>query len=247
MTLTKARNAQIDDSATVPKNESTSGKSHERAQEQVISSARDSEEEIDDNDEFGPMLPKSRELQGQARSGFAAKELALGPTIPTYQDLQSREEDARAAAERSREAYAEDVRYERKVDRKLQKSRLDEIVPRAEAGTRERQLEKKREVADSNRAFAASKEAGGDVEIRDSDLMGGDDLGELKRMKKEQDRRKTEREIKREEILRARMAERGQKLKAVRDKEEKTMSMLREIARERFGDGNEQPATLRDQ
>lgn len=76
--------------------------------------------------------------------------------------------------------------------------------------------------------------------------MGGDDLGELKRMKKEQDRRKTERELRREEILRARMAERGQKLKAIRDKEEKTMSMLRDIAKERFGGGNEQQATLRE-
>lgn len=120
-------------------------------------------------------------------------------------------------------------------------------MPRAQPGTRERQIEKKREIADSNRTFAAAKEAGGDAEIRDSDLMGGDDLSELKRMKKEQDRRKTEREIKREEILRARMAERGQKLKAIRDKEEKTMNMLKEIARDRFGDGNVQPASLREE
>ena len=70
---------------------------------------------------------------------------------------------------------------------------------------------------------------------------------ELKNMKKEQERRKTEREIKREEILRARMVEREERVKHMRAKEDKTMSMLREIARERFGDGNVQPATLREE
>jgi len=40
----------------------------------------------------------------------------------------------------------DDIRYARKLDRKEQKAALDELVPRAEAGTRERQLEKKKEV-----------------------------------------------------------------------------------------------------
>lgn len=193
------------------------------------------------------MLPTSIDSKSESRSHFGANNLRAGPTIPSHQDIQSRNEDARVSADLAHERYIEEIRHERYLDRKLQKSRLDEIAPRAEAGTHERQLEKKREVADSHRAFAASKEAGGDMEVRDSDLMGGDDLGELKRMKRDQDRRKTEREIKKEEILRARAAERGQKLKAIKDKEEKTMNMLREIARDRFGNGNEQPATLKEE
>ncbi|KAI9655423.1 MAG: hypothetical protein M1829_000659 [Trizodia sp. TS-e1964] len=36
------------------------------------------------------------------------------------------------------------VKHERKLDRIAQKERLEEIVPRPEAGTRERQLEKKK-------------------------------------------------------------------------------------------------------
>lgn len=201
----------------------------------------------DGDDEYGPQLPIMLNEPSQNESISDLRQTRAGPTIPSFEDIQSRDEDARVSADLAREAYIRDIRQERLLDRKLEKSRLDEILPRAQAGTRERQLEKKREIADSNREFAASKDANGDVEIRDSDLLGGDELGELKRMKKEQERRKTEREIKREEILRARMAERGQKLKAMRDKEEKTMSMLREIAKERFGTGNDQPATLRDE
>lgn len=204
------------------------------------------DEEEDNDDDFGPAPPTSSKGQLQLHPYASSHDLKAGPTIPTYQDIQSRNEDMKISEEVAREQQIEQTRRDRKIERKIQESRLDEIAPRAEAGTRERQLEKKREIAISNRAFAASKDAGGDIEIRDSDLMGGDDLGELKRMKKEQDRRKTEREIKREEILRARMAERGQKLKAIRDKEEKTMRMLREIARDRFGDGNVQPATLKE-
>ena len=43
-------------------------------------------------------------------------------------------------------ARREDIRYNRKQDRKAQAAALDELAPRAEAGTRERQLEKKKEV-----------------------------------------------------------------------------------------------------
>lgn len=122
------------------------------------------------------------------------------------------------------------------LDRKDQKARLDELAPRAEAGTRERQLEKKQEIADSNRAFAASKDAGGDVELRDADVMGDEDsLGEVKRMKKENERRKNEREIRKEEILRARKAEREVRLAGLKEKEDRTMQMFKEIARARFG------------
>ena len=111
----------------------------------------------------------------------------------------------------------------------------DEVAPRAEAGTRERQLEKRREVAASNRAFADAR--GGSPEAaRDEDLMGGDnDLAALRREKEKDQRKKNEREIRREEILRARTAEREERAQAYRQKEQETMSFLQALAKQRFG------------
>lgn len=107
------------------------------------------------------------------------------------------------------------------------------MVPRAQAGTRERQIEKKREVAASNRAFKEANEPGTE-EVGERDLMGGDEDG-IKRQIKEQAKKKSEREIRKEEALRAREAEREEKMQVLRDKEDKTMAMLKAIARERFG------------
>ncbi|KAK5069706.1 hypothetical protein LTR64_008111 [Lithohypha guttulata] len=193
-----------------------------------------------EDDDFGPALPQ--ELQAVVSSETSLNR--SGPTIPSMDDIRSRNEDARLTAAEAKEQRLEDMRQSRKLDRKQQKERLDEIAPRAEAGTRERQLEKKRDIAASNRAFATSKDTGGDVEVPESDVMGGDDLGELKRIKKEEQRKKTERELKREEIERARRAEREERIKRMKEKEDKTMSMLRELAQARFGDGNVQSATL---
>lgn len=204
------------------------------------SSAGDGDE--DDEDDFGPALPydivhPKGDLSGGTRPG---------PTIPRLDDIRSRNEDARLSMEETREQRLEAMKQTRNLERKEQKERLDEIAPRAEAGTRERQLEKRRDLAASNRAFATSKEVGGEVDIPESDVMGGDDLSDLKRKKQEDQRRKTEREIRRDEVLRARAAELEERTQRMREKEEKTMSMLRELARSRFGDGNEQPATLKD-
>ncbi|KAI7305717.1 hypothetical protein KC340_g11924, partial [Hortaea werneckii] len=105
----------------------------------------DEDEEEDDEDEYGPSLPPSSEAQ------------PLGPAVPSMQDLQHRRE---LLAE-DREAQRAQIREDRRQDRKTQKERLEELVPRAEPGTRERQLEKKREKAAANRAFRDAKEGGG--------------------------------------------------------------------------------------
>ena len=185
------------------------------------------------DDEYGPSLPgqKSRDL-----SGDAARSARPGPSIPNFQDLQvKREADEEDAAE-FRRLESSTIRSERLDDRRLQKERLDDLVPKAAPGTRDRQLEKKRETADSNRAFASVREQG-DVELRDADVMGDEDhLSDLKRMKVENERKKNEREVRREEVLRARRAEREERVAGMRQKEEKTMSILKEIARARFGD-----------
>ena len=99
-------------------------------------------------------------------------------------------------------------------------------------------LEKKREKADSNRTFAASKtEAGGVEEVPESDLLGGEDGGieGFKKQRKEMERKKNEREIRREEILRARLEERDERIRNYKAKEEKTMSGLVALAKARFG------------
>lgn len=68
--------------------------------------------------------------------------------------------------------------------------------------------------------------------------MGGDDsLGDVKRMKRENERRKNERELRKEEVLRARRAEREIRLAGLKAKEDQTMAMLKEIARAKYGGG----------
>ena len=131
-------------------------------------------------------------------------------------------------------AAADDIRFARKLDRKAQKAALDELVPRAEAGTRERQLEKKKEVNEKMKSFR--EKSPGTAEVPDQELMGGgDSIGDFKRIKQEQERKKTERELRKEEILRARTAEREERLSEYRAKEESTMDMLRSLAKQRFG------------
>ncbi|KIX03262.1 uncharacterized protein Z518_06814 [Rhinocladiella mackenziei CBS 650.93] len=190
----------------------------------------------EDGAEYGPALPRplgtSKDTGHNASRGHSA-------TIPSMPDLRARDEQAEEDAALARDRYREDLRHQRTLERKWQKERLDEISPRAEAGTRERQLEKKKEKAESNRAFAASKDAG-DVVLRDADIMGDEDsLGELKRMQKENEKRKNEREIRKEELLRARRAEREARLAGLKEKEDRTMAMFKEIARARFGGGTE--------
>ncbi|KAM0795401.1 hypothetical protein BDR22DRAFT_894252 [Usnea florida] len=184
-------------------------------------------EESSDEDIVGPAMP-GNETQ------VYKNENRRGPTIPNLQDLELR-----------RELEQEDVLAQRRnlrelqhVDHKQQKERLDELVPRAEAGSKDRMLEKKREKADSNRAFASSKtEAGGVEEVPESDLLGADDWGpdEVKKQQREMDRKKNEREVRREEALRARREELEQRRRDYRAKEEKTMKGLVALAKAKFG------------
>lgn len=194
--------------------------SRKAAKESKANTRRSNELSDDDDDGYGPALPEAEIISKS------------GPAIPSLQDLQHRQE----LAEEDREARISDLRYERKQDRKAQKERLEEIVPRADPGSRERQLEKKRDTAISNRAFAEAKEGGGE-EVGDSDLMG-DDVDNHKAKMRAMERQKNEREIRKEEVLRARAAEREERMKEHRRKEEKTMDMLRSIAQQRFGGGS---------
>jgi len=137
-------------------------------------------------------------------------------------------------AEEDALARREDIRYARKLDRKEQKERLDEIVPRAEAGTRERQLEKKKELNEKMRAFR-DKSPGAVEEVGESELMGDDGVEGFKKKKKDMERKKNERELRKEEVLRARAEEREERLQEHRAKEDKTMAMLKALAKQNFG------------
>lgn len=129
------------------------------------------------------------------------------------------------------------LRQDRLHDRKLQKERLDDLIPRAEAGSKERALEKKREKAESNRAFASTRAEAGIEDMPDADLLGSEDTGieGFKQQKRELERKKNERELRREEILRARRAEGEQRVSEYKAKEERIMSGLVALAKARFG------------
>jgi hypothetical protein len=131
-------------------------------------------------------------------------------------------------------ARIENMRSKRKAERKLQKEALDELVPRAEAGTFERRLEKKATVNDTMKSFR--ERSPGAAEVPETELMGGGDgISDFKKQKQEFERKKNERELKKEEFLRARAAEREERLEDYRVKEESTMAMLKELAKQRFG------------
>ena len=173
---------------------------------------QDDEENEDSDDGYGPALPSKQR----------------GAAIPSLQDLQHRQE----LADEARNNEREDLRYDRKLDRNLQKERIEEIAPRADPGSRERQMEKKQDKTSNLHAAREAKD-GGDVEIGEQEMMGGDD--DFKKELKQRQKAKSEREIRKEEALRARMAEREERMRGVRAKEEKTMEMLRSLAEKRFG------------
>lgn len=186
-------------------------------------------EDDGDDDGYGPVLPGSQS-HAQALNPDGTRVTRQGPGIPSVQDLEVRRE----MTEEERLERASQLRLERKADRVEQKSRLEELAPRAEAGTRERKLEKKKEVNEKMKGFR--ERSPGAAEVNDAELLGGGDtVDELKRLKASTERKKTEREVRREEIQRAKAAEREERLQEYREKEEKAMVMFKELARQRYG------------
>ncbi|CAK7219060.1 hypothetical protein SEUCBS140593_003761 [Sporothrix eucalyptigena] len=198
-------------------------------------------EEDDDDSDYGPALPPG---EGQSSSTTVApirsRHLgAPGPAIPSLADLEER----RAVDDDERDAERAALRLARRADRAEQRERLGELVPRAAAGTRERQLEKKRELNDKMRGFRDRSPGGGGLEVGDDELMGDDGGGGSSRrsaqdVKKEAEAaqaRRTYWQQRREEEQRARDEELNERRAQYRAREEETMDMLRELARQRFG------------
>lgn len=187
--------------------------------EQIAPSAEVKAKGESSDDEIGPALPSQDTRISRA-----------GPSVPRMEDLELRDE----LRDEDRAHRINDLRYARKLDRKVQKDRLEELVPRADPGSRERQLEKKREATSTLHAFREAKSPGAE-EVGEGDLLGDDGIDGFKARKRDVERKKNEREIRKEEILRARAEEREERLQEVRAKEEKTMEMLKAIAKQRFG------------
>lgn len=189
-----------------------------------------SRDEDEDEDIYGPQLSQ----RDTSRDHLPRS----GPTIPTVQDIELSRESALADEQSAREDERRYHRGEVRAHKSQLREMTDEVVPRSEPGTRERRLEKRKEVAASNREFARSARDGSPMETAlETELMGGgeNDLDTLKKGKERDQRKKNERDSRREEILRARAAERADRIQKYRQKEEHTMTWLKALARQKFG------------
>lgn len=187
--------------------------------------------EDEEDDEYAPPLPPPpvQKPPGESSHGTAAQR--PGPAVPTVSDLEVR----RTLESEAREAELSSLRLSRRADRATQKERLDELLPRPEPATRERQLEKRRLTTEAMREFASAREPGAEMEVAEGELLGGGADDEYRRMLESSRQRKTEREVRREEVARARNAERDERIRGARAREEERLAVLREMARQRFG------------
>lgn len=129
-------------------------------------------------------------------------------------------------------------RAEKRAHRAAKRDVEDEVAPRAEPGTHERRMEKRQETAAAHRSFAESRRGGSPTDAAPEELLmgsGENDLETLRKAQAQEQRKKNEREIRREEILRARAAEREEKVQRYREKEEETIGWLKTLAKQRFG------------
>lgn len=158
----------------------------------------------------------------------------VGAANPTRDDLKYRDELMAESEAADRAASLSALRQARRADRAAQRERLDELVPRADPGTRERKLEKQQALNEKMRAF---REKSPGMDGRDDrELMGAaDELEELKRQREREQRRKSRRQVWREEIERAKTEEMEVKKRAWARREEGTVNMLKELAKQRFG------------
>ena len=193
----------------------------------------------DDEDQYGPTLP----TRVQSSSTVATEndpsnhKQHHGPTIPSLPDLNLRDKDNASSEATAQHASHSLLKSNRKAERHNRAANLDELTSRSAPGTKDRALEKRREARYVNTTFADAAHDSGVAELGDAEMFSGGGDEDLKRMKERVERKKSERELRREEILRARRAEREERLGAMREREERVMGMLRGLARERFGGG----------
>lgn len=200
----------------------------DKEEEDDIEADSDDSDGSDDSD-YGPALPPA-EGEHRLTSGRHHKS---GPAIPSRADLDER----RALEDDDRDAERSALRLARRADRAEQRERLEDLVPRAAAGTRERKLEKKKELNEKMRGFRDRSPGG---EVNDDELMGDDGASrrstqDKKKEAEEAAAKRTFWQLRREEEQRARDQELEERRMQYRAREEETMDMLRELARQRFG------------
>lgn len=178
------------------------------------------DDDDDDDDDYVPILPGEKPRTRMGAKSATMQELSLRDEL-----LQEQQEEQR-----------QQLRQARREDRALQKERLEELVPPAEPGTRERKLEKKKEVNEVMRQFrdkSPGMEAASEAQL----MGGGDGVEEYKKERERERGRRSARQIRREEFERAKMEEMEHRRKLWREREEGTVEMLRELAKQRFGGG----------
>lgn len=160
--------------------------------------------------------------------------MTYGVVITYLHYSETAHEDALADRHNARQHHRAEVRSHKSTLRHME----EDVAPRAEPGTHERRMEKRRETAASNRAFAETRRGGSPTDAApEEELMGSgeNDLDAMKSAREKEQRKKNEREIRREEILRARTAEREERVQQYREKEEETIGWLKTLAKQRFG------------
>lgn len=199
---------------------------------------RTGQDQDQDESDYGPLpppgpgdQPRQDHRHHTPSSSTISTARAPGPSIPTHADLSLRDEAATAARESSLTQH----RLARRAHRAEEKALLDEALPRADAGTRERRLEKRKELNEKLKGFR-ERSPGAAAEVAEGELMGGgDSVAEYKAMVRVREEKKQERVSRREEAERARRAEREERVKEYREREERVVAGLRELARARFG------------
>ncbi|EPX72075.1 uncharacterized protein SOCG_04007 [Schizosaccharomyces octosporus yFS286] len=150
----------------------------------------------------------------------------VGPAKPTFDDLHDRQE----LREQIQEQQRSSKRYGNKLKARRETELLDEILPKEPAGSKQALLQKKKE---KQQALKHYRERSDDeTELNENDLFGESDSFskqiERERLRKKirDEKRQVHHTQKDEEIL--------QKMQERKEKEKKTVEMLREIARSRF-------------
>ncbi|KAK9452970.1 hypothetical protein V1511DRAFT_506125 [Dipodascopsis uninucleata] len=185
--------------------------------------------ESSDSDIIGPQLPSSlRHLKKKK-----------GPTLPDISDVQLQNseihtrslEEARLSRLRAMEELADE--YNSAADNLLADGGIDD----KHTG---RRAEKRKIENDDRKSYARARSPGGVAELDDSELLSGDldrggvaeKVNEIAVRKSEKERIKRE---KREAFFREKDAERRKRWEEMQEREQKTIEMLRELAKQRFG------------
>jgi hypothetical protein len=85
-----------------------------------------------------------------------------------------------------------------------------------------------------HRSFRDAKSPGLD-EAPEADLIGEGGFDMFKKRKEEEEKKKNDRQLRKEEVWRARAEEREERMKVMRQKEDKTMDVLKALAKQRYG------------